>query len=298
MASERQDLRTPTWDGEPSTFPDYVRKVRLAYERTRARRRKYLGPELVAGLTGRAWTITQEISHRDLVSNDGALFLIRYLEEHLGRVPVPDAGTKAEQLFVRLRRPLNMSMATWCSTVREHYRGLQRALKRARREQDDNRTGSERMAPAGTSVSRRSPPRTPTPTPPPSRDGRARGADGASGPPSPSSSTRRRASKRSVPEPDPPSSAPDEGEFEEVEPYVPVTPEVPSATSPEPHRPEGSCSRDETPPCRRRERDSRSDSNTEDEEVTRGFERCEELDSGLPEVLPTELVGWLVHSNA
>ena len=195
LARGRRRTRTQTSRGHDfgetrspgPDFPDYVRKVRLACERTRARRRKYLGPELVAGLTGRAWTITHYISHRDLVSNDGALFLIRYLEEHLGRVPVPDAGTKAEQLFVCLRRPLNMSMATWCSTVREHYRGLQRALKRARKEQDDNRTGSERMSPVGTSPSRIPPPRTPTPTPssPPSRDGRARGVTGPSEPPYP-----------------------------------------------------------------------------------------------------------------
>ena len=64
------------WDGEPATWPDYVRKVRLQFEKTRRRRRKYLGPELVSPLTGRAWTVTQEVEHDRLLRPDGAKYLI------------------------------------------------------------------------------------------------------------------------------------------------------------------------------------------------------------------------------
>ena len=131
MAEKEKEVRC-SWDGDISTFQDYVRRVRLAYERTRRRRRRHLGPELVSQLTGRAWTITQEIDHQKLVRDDGAKYLVEYLEERLARVPVPDAGARAEELLVRLRRPLGMSMSTWCATVRGSYRRLQRALKRAR----------------------------------------------------------------------------------------------------------------------------------------------------------------------
>ena len=95
------------WDGDPSTWVDYIRKVRLTYERTRHRKRKYLGPELAAQLTGRARVVTQEIGHRRLVANDGARFLIEFLEKRLGRVPVPDVGTKAEELFEKSPRKYN-----------------------------------------------------------------------------------------------------------------------------------------------------------------------------------------------
>ena len=107
-----------SWDGDPATWQDYIRKVRLTFEKTRNRKRKYLGPELVSQLTGRAWTVTQEIDHRMLVQPDGARFLIEFLEQRLGKVPVPDAGTKAEELFVKMRRPSGMSMASWCHKVR------------------------------------------------------------------------------------------------------------------------------------------------------------------------------------
>lgn len=94
-----------SWDGDPASWKDYIRKVRLAFEKTRSRKRKYLGPELVSQLAGRAWTVTQEIDHRMLARPDGARFLIEFLEQRLGKVPVPDAGTKAEELFVKMRRP-------------------------------------------------------------------------------------------------------------------------------------------------------------------------------------------------
>ena len=104
MGDKDKDLRCG-WDGDISTFPDYVRRVRLIFEKTRRRRRKHLGPDLVAQLTGRAWVITQEIDHTKLTQDDGARYLVDFLEEKLARVPVPDAGVRAEELLVRLRRP-------------------------------------------------------------------------------------------------------------------------------------------------------------------------------------------------
>ena len=125
------------WDGDFSSWPDYVRKVRLAYEKTRKRRRPQLGPELVSQLSGRAWIVTQEIDHRLLTQPGGARYLITFLEERLARVPIPDAGSQAENLLLRLRRTPGTSMATWCHQVREAYRKLQRALRRARGDQPD-----------------------------------------------------------------------------------------------------------------------------------------------------------------
>ena len=122
--SDTRDLARVQWDGDPAGWQDYVRKARLAWERTRKRNRRHLGPELAAQLSGRAWMITQEL---DLMQPNGARYLLEYSPRS-----VPDAGSRAEELLVRLRRPHGMSMATWCSLVREAHRQLQSALKRAR----------------------------------------------------------------------------------------------------------------------------------------------------------------------
>ena len=244
MADKERDMMSRcTWDGDIHTFQDYIRRVRLMYEKTRRRRRKLLGPELVTQLSGRAWVITQEIDHLRLTQSDGAHYLIKFLEEKLGRTPVPAAGSYAEELFVRMRRPSGMSMATWCSQVRESYRKLQRALKRARQEQGEGAPD----VPAETSTS-----------------------------PSPSRSARR-GSRQSVPEPQP------EGGHDEVPAETdPVTAGFGSPTS------QGSKGKGK---YYRLRPDSSSSSEVGEDAA---FQEWEALDRGLPEVLPTELVGWLM----
>lgn len=76
MDREKDSQIRCSWDGDPVGWPDYVRKVRLTFEKTKANRRQHLGPELVSQLTGRAWVVTQEIDHEKLVSAEGARYLV------------------------------------------------------------------------------------------------------------------------------------------------------------------------------------------------------------------------------
>ena len=77
--AEKDERFKCAWDGDITTCPDYVRKVRLAFEKTRRRRRRHLGPDLVSQLTGRAWVITQEIDFERLTKPDGARYLVQFL---------------------------------------------------------------------------------------------------------------------------------------------------------------------------------------------------------------------------
>ena len=114
-----------TWppDGDPATWADYTRKVRLQWEKTPSWKRRHLGPELASRLTGRAWAVTYELSHEKLSKKNGTKYLLRYLQDRLCRTPVPDAGARLEDLLIRLRRPLGMTMSQWSK--------VQRALVRA-----------------------------------------------------------------------------------------------------------------------------------------------------------------------
>lgn len=232
------------WDGDASTFADYVRKVRLAFEKMRKKRRNQLGPELVSQLSGKAWIVTQEINHKLLTQPSGAIYLIRYLEERLARIPIPDAGTRGEDLLLRLKRPMGMSMSTWCHSVREAYRKLQRALKRAR------------LASPASEVD---------------FGGALASGHAASEPEQPSFDS-------APTEPDPAAS--------------------PKATAAETLGMEGEHSPTQAElrgkgkgKLVRRGRSKSSDSSVD------GSEMCElwdDLDQGLPEVLPTELIGWIM----
>lgn len=134
-----------TWNGDLSSWPDYVRKVRLQFEKTEPHKRNRLGPELVSRLTFKAWQATLEIDHQRLSRKHGAKYMIQFLLDRLCRAPVPDAGARLEDLLIRLRRQSGTPFAQWSHEVRETYRRLQRALLRARQEMDAKEVGKANL---------------------------------------------------------------------------------------------------------------------------------------------------------
>eukprot|EP00439_Symbiodinium_sp_Y106_P051491 s2166_g6.t2 len=117
-----------TWSGEYSSWQDYVRRVRLAYERTEKKKRTLLGPELASRLKGKAWEVSVEINHEELRRPTGPRYLLRFLEERLLKTPINDLGLRLEDMFVKLRRQQGVGMSQWASQVRECYRMLKRSL--------------------------------------------------------------------------------------------------------------------------------------------------------------------------
>ncbi|CAE7873572.1 unnamed protein product [Symbiodinium microadriaticum] len=162
MADEKSFLQKVSWDGAPEGWPDFVRRVRLIFERTKRSRRHLLAPEIVTNLTGRAWNITQDIDHAALVRRNGTIYLLEFLRDRLGKNPVPDVGLRLEELVIRLKRPPGMAMVTWSSNVRQVYRRVQIALARARK---DKKVSSESPAEDSKPRGLRNPAEA-TPTPP------------------------------------------------------------------------------------------------------------------------------------
>ncbi|CAE7701531.1 unnamed protein product, partial [Symbiodinium microadriaticum] len=98
MADEKNFLQKVSWDGDPQGWPDFVRRVRLIFERTKRSRRHLLAPEIVTNLTGRAWNITQDLDHAALVRRNGTIYLLEFLRDRLGKNPVPDVGLRLREL--------------------------------------------------------------------------------------------------------------------------------------------------------------------------------------------------------
>ena len=154
-----------TWDGEPSTWGDYARKVRFQWEKTPRHKRSLLGPDLASRLTGRAWAVTPSLDHARLNKRNGAKYLLRYLQERLCRTAVPDAGARLEDLLIRMRRPLGMSMSQWANEVLENYRRLQRAMVRARNQWRSKQKTTSTVVPGVSSWRSRSEPQAEPPSP-------------------------------------------------------------------------------------------------------------------------------------
>ena len=132
MSREREhdEPIIPGWNGELNKWPDYCRRVRLCHAQTVRKKRYTLGPRLVLKLSGRAWEVAASLDHSQRTTNSGAQYLLSYLRERLGRLPIPDVRQHLDDLFVRLRRQPGTDMISWCSQVREAYKKVQRSLAR------------------------------------------------------------------------------------------------------------------------------------------------------------------------
>ena len=129
IMSQKEHL-VPSWDGEISGWADYSRKVRLFHSQTPVSKRYTLGPKLVLRLRGKAWEVAASLDHDELSKQNGAQYLLKFLKQRLGRLPIPDVGQHLDEVFVRMRRVPGMDMISWCNLVRENYKKLQRSLSR------------------------------------------------------------------------------------------------------------------------------------------------------------------------
>lgn len=87
------------------------------------------GPKLVLKLRGKAWEATASLDYERLNTSSGAQYLLQFLKERLGRLPIPDIGQHLDDLFVRIRRQHGTDMVvSWCNQLREAYKKVQRAL--------------------------------------------------------------------------------------------------------------------------------------------------------------------------
>ena len=132
MARDKDEPIIPVWDGEVSGWTDYYRRVRLCYTQTPKHKRDLLGAKLVLKLKGKAWEIAATVDHEQLATPGGTQYLMTFLHERLGRLPIPDLGQHLDDLFVRLRRQYGTDMVSWSNQLRETYRKLQRSLARTR----------------------------------------------------------------------------------------------------------------------------------------------------------------------
>ena len=72
--TERKE-QVATWNGDPVLWQDYVKRVRLQYERTPVKKRSLLGAELASRLTGRAWDVASaDLDHQRLQKPDGPAY--------------------------------------------------------------------------------------------------------------------------------------------------------------------------------------------------------------------------------
>ena len=256
-----------SWDGDPAGWTDFVRRVRLLYEKTPRKKRRQLGPSIVAQLRDRAWTITQDVNHQKLTRRDGSVYLLEFLRDRLGRSPIPDVGIRLEELMIRLRRSPGTAMSSWASQVRQTYKRVQVALHRARKEHGLHVSQEPQVREAV-------PPRQPSaPSSPSNASRRDRGS-----PTRRSSETTQEptAEEEGQPEEDAFDAEYDETEFELRD------------AGPKRSWQKG----------RKKKPDDDDDDSDDSAQMMKDLEVWDRYEEGLEEVLPGEVLGWLLLRRA
>ena len=93
------NFKLPTWDGQWKSFQDYRLAVELEADGCKEDDLKYLAPRLVRNLTGRAWETCTEIDRAKLKTDEGYVYLLKFLKEKRGKQDVDVLGDALGRYF-------------------------------------------------------------------------------------------------------------------------------------------------------------------------------------------------------
>ena len=100
-AGDDVNPRLPTWSGDWTQFRAFEQRVSFEIDSTKSDERTLLGPRLAKNLTGKAWELIEDIDREKLRAEDGAQFLIKYLQDQRGRDKVDLLGDAMRDLLLK-----------------------------------------------------------------------------------------------------------------------------------------------------------------------------------------------------
>eukprot|EP00974_Lingulodinium_polyedra_P048754 4682638-Lingulodinium_polyedra.AAC.1 len=132
MSSE-ENKKVPSWDGDPDKFEEYRMRAELYVDGLDHRNRPYGASRLIANLRGAAWETMREVSREErkkLRGDDGVELLLRYLEESVLDLPIPEAGKRLKNFLFGQKRLPGESMKIYASKNRTALMKLEEAIQK------------------------------------------------------------------------------------------------------------------------------------------------------------------------
>lgn len=105
MALEQKDVfRDLQFNGQPSGYRDFRRKVILAVASLEDRHAHLAGPRLLSRLSGEAWRATEHLRIGDLRQSNGWLRVVTALDEHYRFLPETELHDAIEEFLLTSQR--------------------------------------------------------------------------------------------------------------------------------------------------------------------------------------------------
>lgn len=99
--AEGVDGRIPTWNGDWTTYSEYVLRCELKADSIKEEEKPLLGPRLAGNLTGRAFDCMVDIDRSQLRKEDGWRYLLEFLESKRGKEKVDVLGDMFTEFFLK-----------------------------------------------------------------------------------------------------------------------------------------------------------------------------------------------------
>ena len=126
----------PTWDGDPSSFEQFVTSCKWFEASLKDTEKKLAAPKIWQRLSGSAKSVVRHLDPTEFGSAEGLQRLLDVLRKSpLQRLPVPDSFQRLER-WTSMRRSPQESIAQLLVREEELFVELQQSLQRAREERE------------------------------------------------------------------------------------------------------------------------------------------------------------------
>ena len=133
MALDQNDaFRELQFNGQPSGYRDFRRKVILSVAGLENKHAYLAGPRLLSRLSGEAWRATEHLSVGSLRQSDGWLKVIRALDDHYKYLPETELHDAIEEFLFMLKRRPNEGATSFSSRFRTQLDRVQTLIAQER----------------------------------------------------------------------------------------------------------------------------------------------------------------------
>lgn len=128
----KDTFRDLQFDGKPSGYRDFRRKVILSVAGLESKHSVLAGPRLLQRLQGEAWRATEHIRVSDLRKQDGWLVVLKALDQHYKYLPETELHEAVEEFLFGMKRKPQEGATSFSSRFRTQLSRVQALIAQER----------------------------------------------------------------------------------------------------------------------------------------------------------------------
>ena len=154
MEGSKDSLRDLSFDGKPSGYREFRRKLILGVASLEDKQRHLAGPRVLAKLSGEVWKATEHLSVAEIRSVDGWIKVVNTLDKHYKYLPETELHEAIDEFLFGLKRRNGEGATAFTSRFRTALSRLENLISQERalvkKKKNSGKTVDEQLAQAQT----------------------------------------------------------------------------------------------------------------------------------------------------